>query len=184
MRSASIALRNNCPGPRIWFWPTHSSSERGRIRAASGLFRNVVVACSLFSISPRPPEPGGAVATLSSEEPNRSSCAIAVHRDNCDHGYKITAKCPFFQIAIEIVLCVLGFEISCFASNCAGMTIERRSPCKVNLILNILGKRTDGFHELETVMHPIAYCDYLCFKSNGTISTTSSPNQVHLSCSD
>ena len=37
------------------------------------------------------------------------------------------------------------------------MQVEKQSPCKVNLILNILGKRPDGFHELETVMqHPWA----------------------------
>jgi 4-diphosphocytidyl-2-C-methyl-D-erythritol kinase len=43
------------------------------------------------------------------------------------------------------------------------MTIERKSPCKVNLLLNILGRRTDGFHELETVMHPVALHDVLTF---------------------
>ena len=34
------------------------------------------------------------------------------------------------------------------------MRLEKSAPCKVNLLLNILGKRPDGFHELETVMHP------------------------------
>jgi 4-diphosphocytidyl-2-C-methyl-D-erythritol kinase len=41
------------------------------------------------------------------------------------------------------------------------MQVELKSPCKVNLILNILGKRADGFHELETVMHPVAIHDVL-----------------------
>jgi 4-diphosphocytidyl-2-C-methyl-D-erythritol kinase len=41
------------------------------------------------------------------------------------------------------------------------MTLEKASPCKVNLLLNILGKRADGFHELETVMHPVNICDQL-----------------------
>src|SRR6266446_7822985 len=35
-RSASIARRSNFPGPRICSWPTNSSSDRGRIRVASG----------------------------------------------------------------------------------------------------------------------------------------------------
>lgn len=35
------------------------------------------------------------------------------------------------------------------------------SPCKVNLLLNILGRRADGFHELETVMQPIPVHDVL-----------------------
>jgi 4-diphosphocytidyl-2-C-methyl-D-erythritol kinase len=43
------------------------------------------------------------------------------------------------------------------------MTIEKQSPCKVNLLLNILGKRSDGFHELETVLHPIRLFDRLSF---------------------
>ena len=44
------------------------------------------------------------------------------------------------------------------------MTLDKLSPCKVNLILNILGKRADGFHELETIMHPVAVCDRLTFQ--------------------
>src|SRR5207249_5114393 len=44
------------------------------------------------------------------------------------------------------------------------MRLERKSPCKVNLVLNILGKRPDGFHELETVMQPINLCDSLTFE--------------------
>lgn len=37
--------------------------------------------------------------------------------------------------------------------------IEKDSPCKVNLVLNVLGKRPDGFHEVETVLHPVQLCD-------------------------
>lgn len=44
------------------------------------------------------------------------------------------------------------------------VTLEKSSPCKVNLLLNILGKRGDGFHELETVMHPVKVCDRLTFE--------------------
>jgi 4-diphosphocytidyl-2-C-methyl-D-erythritol kinase len=58
------------------------------------------------------------------------------------------------------------------------MTIERRSPCKVNLVLNILGKRADGFHELETVMQPVPYYDHLTFKRAGD------RNAIELTCSD
>lgn len=48
------------------------------------------------------------------------------------------------------------------------MTLTRQSPCKVNLLLNILGKRADGFHELETVMQPVALCDELSFEKTCT----------------
>lgn len=47
------------------------------------------------------------------------------------------------------------------------MTLEKQSPCKVNLLLNILGKRPDGFHELETVMHPVPVFDHLTFEREG-----------------
>jgi 4-diphosphocytidyl-2-C-methyl-D-erythritol kinase len=47
------------------------------------------------------------------------------------------------------------------------MRLEKNSPCKVNLILNILGKRADGFHELETVMQPVNVCDAMAFERSG-----------------
>jgi len=56
------------------------------------------------------------------------------------------------------------------------MTVEKKSPCKVNLLLNILGKRPDGFHELETVMHPVNVFDELRFERV--------TNGLHLTCND
>jgi 4-diphosphocytidyl-2-C-methyl-D-erythritol kinase len=56
------------------------------------------------------------------------------------------------------------------------MTLEKQSHCKVNLLLNILGKRDDGFHELETVMYPIRLFDRLTF-TRGAAS-------LRLTCSD
>ncbi|MEK7359823.1 MAG: 4-(cytidine 5'-diphospho)-2-C-methyl-D-erythritol kinase [Planctomycetota bacterium] len=35
------------------------------------------------------------------------------------------------------------------------------APAKINLFLEILGKRSDSYHELETVMQEISLCDYL-----------------------
>jgi 4-diphosphocytidyl-2-C-methyl-D-erythritol kinase len=48
-----------------------------------------------------------------------------------------------------------------------GVSLERQSPCKVNLLLNILGKRPDGFHELETIFYPIRLFDRLSFSRGG-----------------
>lgn len=48
------------------------------------------------------------------------------------------------------------------------MTLLKRSGCKINLLLNILGRRSDGFHELETVMQPVALFDELEFAIGGT----------------
>lgn len=36
-----------------------------------------------------------------------------------------------------------------------------RPPAKLNLFLELLGRRSDGFHELDTVMVPIDWCDQL-----------------------
>lgn len=47
------------------------------------------------------------------------------------------------------------------------MRVEKKSPCKVNLLLNILGKRPDGFHEIETVMQPVNVCDEMIFERRG-----------------
>jgi 4-diphosphocytidyl-2-C-methyl-D-erythritol kinase len=56
------------------------------------------------------------------------------------------------------------------------LRVELPSPCKVNLLLNILGKRPDGFHELETVMHPVRVYDHLSFSRGG--------QDIQLTCSD
>jgi 4-diphosphocytidyl-2-C-methyl-D-erythritol kinase len=56
------------------------------------------------------------------------------------------------------------------------MTLEKQSPCKVNLLLNILGRRPDGFHELETLMHPVELHDLLSMGRSG--------QSIQLSCND
>jgi 4-diphosphocytidyl-2-C-methyl-D-erythritol kinase len=56
------------------------------------------------------------------------------------------------------------------------VTLTKPSPCKVNLLLNILGRRADGFHELETVMQPVNLCDDLTFKRTNS--------GIELTCSD
>jgi 4-diphosphocytidyl-2-C-methyl-D-erythritol kinase len=55
------------------------------------------------------------------------------------------------------------------------MRLEKKSPCKVNLLLNILGRRPDGFHELETVLQPVNVCDEMTFERGGS--------GIELSCS-
>jgi 4-diphosphocytidyl-2-C-methyl-D-erythritol kinase len=56
------------------------------------------------------------------------------------------------------------------------MPLEKQSPCKVNLLLNILGKRPDGFHELETVMQPVTLFDEIRFERGG--------NGIQLTCDE
>src|SRR5438105_1975694 len=56
------------------------------------------------------------------------------------------------------------------------MSLELRSRCKVNLLLNILRRREDGFHELETILHPVDLFDHLAFQR--------APSGIQLSCND
>lgn len=72
------------------------------------------------------------------------------------------------------------------------MTLTRLSGCKVNLLLNLLGRRPDGFHELETVLQPVPLCDELTFirQGSGVQLTSSDPrlpvdssNLVHCAAS-
>lgn len=55
-------------------------------------------------------------------------------------------------------------------------SLHKKSPCKVNLLLNILGKRPDGFHELETIFHHVNLCDELAFERAAA--------GIRLTCSD
>ena len=44
------------------------------------------------------------------------------------------------------------------------------SPCKVNLSLKVLCRRTDGFHEVDTLMAPLALYDRLVFTTSSETS--------------
>ena len=52
------------------------------------------------------------------------------------------------------------------------------SPAKVNLFLEVLGKRPDGYHEIETVMQTVSLCDQLEFREikTGIKVTSHHPN--------
>ncbi len=57
------------------------------------------------------------------------------------------------------------------------MTLTRQSGCKINLLLNVLGRREDGFHELETLMQPVKLFDELTLDTEGAAG-------VRFTCSD
>jgi 4-diphosphocytidyl-2-C-methyl-D-erythritol kinase len=57
-----------------------------------------------------------------------------------------------------------------------GPTLVVHAPAKLNLFLEILGKREDGYHELETLMVAVDVFDTLTF-------TEENSNQIRLRCS-
>ncbi len=57
--------------------------------------------------------------------------------------------------------------------NAEGVVVQ--APAKLNLFFEILGKRPDGYHEIETLMTPISWYDTLIFRE-----VPSGP--IHLSC--
>lgn len=57
------------------------------------------------------------------------------------------------------------------------MTLSQPSPCKVNFVLNTLGKRPDGFTELETLFFPVPLFDELQLTTGGS-------SGIHLTCSN
>jgi 4-diphosphocytidyl-2-C-methyl-D-erythritol kinase len=49
------------------------------------------------------------------------------------------------------------------------MYLKIRSPAKVNLFLEVIGKRKDNYHEIETVMQSITLYDILYFRSTAQL---------------
>ena len=39
--------------------------------------------------------------------------------------------------------------------------ITAACPAKINLSLDVTGKRSDGYHELRMIMHTVDICDYV-----------------------
>jgi len=56
-----------------------------------------------------------------------------------------------------------------------------RCPAKINLFLEVLGKREDGYHELDTVMHGIDLCDTVGVEVN---ANGGRDNRIALTCTD
>lgn len=55
--------------------------------------------------------------------------------------------------------------------------LEVLAPAKVNLFLEVLAKRSDGFHEIETLMYPIGLYDTLVFRDDAS-------GQIALRCEE
>lgn len=58
------------------------------------------------------------------------------------------------------------------SSSTTDSTITRLSPAKINLFLHIIGKRADGYHDLQTVFRLLNWGDYLHFSLAETVDTS------------
>lgn len=56
--------------------------------------------------------------------------------------------------------------------------MQLRAPAKINLSFRILGRRPDGFHEIETLMAPLSLCDLL------TITKLEGTGEIEFVCDD
>lgn len=73
-----------------------------------------------------------------------------------------------------------------------GRTLVVHAPAKLNLFLKVLGKRSDGYHELETLMVTVGCYDTLRFREDDLSASPSpkasampgeiQPPGIHLSC--
>ena len=54
--------------------------------------------------------------------------------------------------------------------------LRLRAPAKLNLFLEVLGKRPDGYHEIRSIFHTISLCD--------EIEVEERNEGIHLECSD
>ena len=74
--------------------------------------------------------------------------------------------------------CSQEYAVTCGSTpKGTSQAIVLSSPAKLNIFLEVLGKRPDGYHELETVMLRTQFCDQLTFAQ--TISS-----EITLSLSD
>lgn len=64
------------------------------------------------------------------------------------------------------------------------MEIKLKAPAKINLSLDVLGKRPDGYHELATVMQTVSLYDEITLSQNDSGSVTISCDYEGVPCDD
>lgn len=50
------------------------------------------------------------------------------------------------------------------------MTLTLEAPAKINLYLDVLGKRSDGYHDIKSIMQAVSLCDTVTVTTADTIS--------------
>lgn len=85
---------------------------------------------------------------------------------------------PFLQrarvLSVRVLFPAWGFRVGQLAVKFTA--VETFPPAKLNLFLELLGKRADGYHELQTVMVAIDRCDAL------RVTRTEDPPAIELVC--
>ena len=71
-----------------------------------------------------------------------------------------------------------------FQMNAYNTTCFVRSYAKINLTLDVLGKRSDGYHELATIMQMVDLYDTLCLTLINTNEVTIASTRTELNSSD
>jgi 4-diphosphocytidyl-2-C-methyl-D-erythritol kinase len=62
------------------------------------------------------------------------------------------------------------------------MILTLRGNAKINLTLDVLRKRADGFHEVEMIMQAIELADILSFEETASDTISIATNMAHLPC--
>ena len=57
-------------------------------------------------------------------------------------------------------------------------SIKIKTPAKINLGLNITGKRSDGYHNIETIFYPVNLYDFISFEKSDALSLESNNSSL------
>jgi len=60
------------------------------------------------------------------------------------------------------------------------MSLEGRAPAKLNLTLEVLGRRADGYHEVASIMHTLSLCDTLTLELPPPEQFDPAHGEIHL----
>ena len=60
------------------------------------------------------------------------------------------------------------------------MRYTENAYAKINLYLNVIGKRTDGYHEIESLMQQVSLCDTVSIVKNEFAGTS----RITVTCTD
>jgi 4-diphosphocytidyl-2-C-methyl-D-erythritol kinase len=60
------------------------------------------------------------------------------------------------------------------------MRLEGRAPAKLNLTLEVLGRRADGYHEVASVMHTLSLCDTLTLELPSPERLNPALGEIHI----